>query len=102
MPINQMPTEEVELEYAETTTLVNKYKALERLKTNEDFKLLVLDGYLKENAIRLTSLLANEYTKHTGTRGHIMEELVAISTFEDHLRTIENLGAAVAADDAEE
>jgi hypothetical protein len=103
------PTENVETEFelAARESLVAKYEALEVLKDDttpagKAFKTLVLDGYLKEKAIEYTSLLATEYVKKSGIRGHIMEELVAISAFEQYLLDVEALGAPVFEDDTDE
>ena len=51
------PTDMVELETIERADLTRKWEALERLKENPDFKVVVLDGYLKEKAVEFTSLL---------------------------------------------
>lgn len=104
----QIPTENVDIqnetdfELAERGALVQKYEALERLKENEDFKTVFIDGYFKEKAIELTSLLATEYVRQNGLRGAIMEELVAISVCEDYLHTIEQLGAPIVEDEYED
>lgn len=97
--INQTPTENVDLEYADRSALVQKYEDLKSLMEDERFKRLILDGYLKEKAIEFTSLLATDYVRQSGTRGAIMEELVAISAFEGYLLAIERLGAPVEDDE---
>ncbi len=94
--------EEVELENVERTALVEKYEAYQRLKDNKDFQRLVLDGYLKDLAVDHVSMLATEHTRQSGTRGVLMERLVAISAFEDYLFMIENLGAPVPDESDEE
>ena len=87
------PTDIVELETIERAGLMKKWEALERLKDNPDFKVVVLDGYLKEKAIEFTSLLATDYIRRNNLRSTIFEQLAAISCFEEYLHTIENLGA---------
>ena len=90
MSINQ---EEVELEMAERVDLTAKYDALQRLKESDDFKVLILDGYMKDKAVDTTSLLSTEYGR--GIRSTLFEELAAISCFEGYLHMIENLGASI-------
>lgn len=101
MAITPLTTDNVELETADRTALINKYEALERLLENPDFKLVVLEGYLKEKAVDSVSLLATDYTRRHNVRGAIMEELVAISAFEEYMRMIQSLGAP-AKEEAEE
>ena len=93
--------ENVELETIERDALVQKYEALQRLKDNKDFKLVILDGYLKEKAVDGVSLLGTDYILDNNLRGKLMEELVSISRFEGYMRMIENLGAPALEDDEE-
>lgn len=94
--MNNQTTDNVEeLEVIERNALVAKYEALQSLKEDKRFQVLITDGYFKEEAIRLTSMLGTEYTRQAGVRGVLMENLVAISTLEDHFATIEALGAPV-------
>ena len=93
--------ENVELESVERAMLVQKYEALQRLKDNKDFQIVVLDGYLKEKAVDGVSLLGTDYVLDNNLRGKLIEELVAISRFEGYMRMIENLGAPAYEDDEE-
>lgn len=68
-------------------------ESLDRLKNNEDFKKVILEAYFKDKAINGVSMLATDYVKQSGTRGDIMEALVAISRLEDFFSVIDNLGA---------
>jgi hypothetical protein len=81
---------------------VTMHDALERLETNEDFKLVIKQGYFKDKAINGVSLLATDYVKKAGARGDVMEQLVAISQLEDYFATIHNLGTIPADADDEE
>lgn len=100
MAINQT-TNEVELEMTSRASIVRKYEALQRLKDNEDFRIVVLEGYLKEKAIDQVSLLGTDYVRKNNLRGILMEELVAISVFEEYMHMIENLGAPIEEDELE-
>lgn len=91
---NHMPTENVEIASAERQYWVDMKESLDRLETNEDFKRVVLEGYFKDKAINGVSLLATDYVVNGGLRTRVMESLVAISQFEDFLKTIKDLGSA--------
>lgn len=71
---------------------VNLHNALERLEQNEDFQSVIKEGYFKDKAVNGVSLLATDYVKQSGSRGDIMEQLVAISQLEDYFAMIHNLG----------
>ena len=81
---------------------VDMYSSLERLKSNDDFKRVILDGYFKDKAINGVSLLATDYVKRGGLRPEVMEQLVAISNLQDYFVTIENLGTTPELDDEPE
>ena len=67
--------------------------ALERLKKNPDFQLVILKGYFVDKAVDGVSLLANDQIIAQGNRPAVIEDLVAISSLQDHFMVIENLGA---------
>ena len=76
--------------------------ALERLKKNPDFQLVILKGYFVDKAVDGVSLLANDQTIAAGHRSAIMEDLIAISSLQDHFMVIENLGAPIPDDEDSE
>ena len=95
--INQAKTDstgksEEELMSIETQYWVDMKDALERLKGNEDFKKVILDGYFKDKAVNGVSMLAHDYVVQNGHRPQIMEALVAISQLEDYFATIDSMG----------
>ena len=88
------------LEEQELLTVENEYwvgmnNALERLKQNKDFQTVILDGYFKDKAINGVSLLAQDAIVRDGHRTAVMEDLIAISSLEDHFITIANLGTVI-------
>lgn len=86
---NSMTTEEA--------VMANHYKeqldALNRLMEDKDFKKVITEGYFKDEAIRLTGLLAHDEIRRQNLRPAIMEQLVAISNLQDYFRTITNMVA---------
>ena len=74
-------------------TRIQMLEALERLEKNKDFQLVILNGYMKDEVLRINSLLANPTIKTQGKRPDVMEMLVAISTFGEYMNTIKAMGA---------
>lgn len=68
------------------------WASLQRLRENQDFKRLILEGYFKDKAVNGVSLLAQDGIVQGGHRSAVMEDLIAISSLEDYFVTIENLG----------
>ena len=103
MLINQAnPTENVDgkdILTVENEYWVTMYESLERLRQNEDFKKVILDGYFKDKAVNGVSLLATDYVRQNNLRGEVMEALIAISNLEDYFGTIDNLGTIPAEDE---
>ena len=94
--INQLTENVEELERAEKVVATEKYNALhllldENTEAGKAFKILVLDGYLKDKAVEYTSLLAEPSMK--SHRGDIFESIVAVSHLEQYLKMIDILGA---------
>ncbi|WAK44644.1 hypothetical protein vBAmePPT11V19_00018 [Alteromonas phage vB_AmeP_PT11-V19] len=88
---NQEQTQDqTELETTDTTYDYEMGEALARLKDNEDFKLLILDGYCGKKALDSVSMLAEPSTKMQGQRPDVMEDLVAISNFNFFLICVES------------
>ena len=80
------------LETSDNSYAVMMYEALSRLHDNPDFQKVILEGYFKDEPIRITSLLATDYVRREGVRPVLMEKLVAISSLEDYFQTIIQLG----------
>ena len=98
----QQPTEEVDLEAVENEYWANKAEKLCRLMNeSEDFKDVILEGYLKDRAVDQTSLLATDYVKQSGTRSYVMENLVAISGLENWMRMVIDKGTMPIDEDEE-
>lgn len=81
--------ENVELETTEIEHFIDMGQALDRLRNNEDFKKVILDGYIKYKAADSVSLLALPAIKKRGERGDIMEDLVAISNLQFYFMFID-------------
>lgn len=90
------------LETTDNSYAVTMYEALRRLHDNPDFQKVILEGYFKDEPIRITSLLATDYVRREGVRPVLMEKLVAISSLEDYFQTIIQLGNVPDEDEEDE
>lgn len=84
---------------------IKLYDALERLSSNEDFKVLIEEGFMKTFALNQVGLLAHPGTVKTmdeGSRNRLQDNLLAVSVLENFLITIEILGERAKAQAQEE
>jgi len=66
---------------------------LHRLLQNPDFKDLILEGYIKDEAVRSTKLLGDPAMRaNQRAFDSTIDELKAIGLFDSHLRTVEQKG----------
>lgn len=86
------PMTEQELLQVDNTYNVQMWEAVERLRKNEDFQKVILEGYLQKRAVDGVSMLATQHVIQNGLRSQVMESLIAISHLEDYLLMIESLG----------
>lgn len=98
MAINQNPTDTVELETADNQYWVDLYESLGRLYDNDDFKRVILNGYLKDKALESVSLLGVPALKRSGERPDVIEDLVAISNLQYFFQMVKNFGSAAKED----
>lgn len=67
--------------------------ALARLFANRDFKKIVLDGFFREEAVRLVHLLADPNMQTAEKQKAILEDMRAIGAFREYLRFTETKAA---------
>lgn len=94
--------EQIELETVEAQYWFDQKEALDRLRRNPDFQLVIENGYFKDRAVEGVSLLGTEYIKQSGKRPELMEILVAISNLQQHFLMIDNLGTIPEEDEFED
>jgi len=82
--------EEVELSITEARKMVHKRDQLFKLMKNRDFKVIVEDGYLIDEAARLVSISADSNLKDV--RDDIFTAIQGISTFRQYMHTIITMG----------
>jgi len=85
-----MENEEILSVEQDTEHAVKLGEALRNLRKNNDFKVLIEEGYLKDKALASVSLLAVPQIKSKGLRPDIMEDLVSASNLQYFLEMVEN------------
>jgi hypothetical protein len=85
--------------------LIEMDKALERLESNKDFKLLIIDGYLRDEAVRLVHLKCDPGVQAPEKQASILAQINAISALVQHFRAVGQMAAmaakAIESDEAE-
>jgi hypothetical protein len=99
--VKQASESERGIESTDNTYWGELARDLEVLERTPEFKRVILEGYFKDKAVMGVSLLATDAVKQAGARSDIMENLIAISSLEDHFKTIRTMGM-YAQQDAEE
>jgi len=91
--------EQIELSLSDAKEMVARRDSVLKLKSNREFRKIILDGYFKEEAIRLTALTASpEMEKY---RAEIFMSIQAISVLQGFFQTTLQLGDVAAANIAE-
>ena len=80
--------ESLENNIKEAEKLVELGTAVDRLRTNKDFKRVVLDGYFKDEAVRLVMLKADPNMQSTQSQDSIVKQMDAIGALNGYLMTI--------------
>lgn len=83
--------QEIRVTVEEAEAAVSTYRALKRLKENEDYKLIIEKLYLNEQVLDQVSLLAHDGMRTK--RSEIIEDLVSKSNLNMFLLIIEQQGA---------
>lgn len=88
--MSQVEELEVSLEYAQG--IVAKRDMLDKLSRNREFKQLVLEGYFKDEAIRLTNLSADPHPQVAEHRDDIFLAIQGISLLRQYFQRINREG----------
>ena len=83
---------ELEVSIEEAKAVIEKKRLLEKLMSNREFKKVILDGYFKEEAIRLVGVSADPNPQLVQSRDQIQLEIQGISLLRNYLRTIMQFG----------
>lgn len=81
---------QVELSIEEAKGAIEKAERVRRLSVNADFKAIIDQGYLKDEAVRLTHLLSDPTAAEY--REFIQRDLESIGGLQRYLRNLLNFG----------
>jgi hypothetical protein len=81
---------QIEQNIKEAAEQVATGSALARLFVNRDFKKVVLEGYFREESIRLVHLLADPNMQTAEKQTAIVNEMRAVGAFREYLRMVEH------------
>lgn len=80
----------IQLTLDQAQAAIGKNEALERLRSNPDFIKVVMEGYGKEEAIRLVHAKASPALQEPEQQEKVVRDIDAIGSFFDFLRVIEH------------
>ncbi len=84
---------QIELSIDQAKEFMDKSEALKRLERNDDFKKLILEGYLEKEAVRLVGLLMDSEMQGDLEKDLINKELFGISSLRLFLRNVHLIAA---------
>lgn len=89
-----MPSElkQIELEVAEAKQEIALADALTRLNKNRDFKLLIREGFLVQQAAKAAQMLADRDMAHPAAQKGLYDRLIAVGQVSLYLDSIEHTG----------
>lgn len=100
---NSQEIQAIELSMKRGQSLVDQGNALERLKTNKDFKKVILESYFEQEAIRLVHLKADPSMQTAEKQASIIKQMDAIGAVTQYFQTVLTLAnmarKAMAADE---
>lgn len=93
--MSQDTVQQIESNINKATEIVEMYKSLIRLQNNRDFKKLIKEGYLEQEAIRLVHLKADPVYQTGERQAAIDKDISAIGGLLQFFRTVaHNAGVA--------
>lgn len=86
-PMTQDPIEALDANIKQAQKIVDVADALERLKTNRDFKKVILEGYFEQEAVRLVHLKADSNMQSDASQKSILSQMDAIGGLNQFFET---------------
>jgi hypothetical protein len=80
--------EDIELDIKEAKKLTENGKALERLRNNRDFKRVVIDGYLTDEAVRLVHLKSDANMQDANSQSSITKQIEGIGSLVNYFNVV--------------
>lgn len=85
---NTQAIQDIELNIKQAQLLVDTGNALERLRSNRDFKMIISEGYFKEEAVRLVHLKGDPSMQTVEYQESIIKQMDAISALNQYFNTV--------------
>jgi hypothetical protein len=89
---NQSDLEQIEVTIQEAEDSIAKLDALNRLRKNQDFKMLFEEGYLKEESARLVLMRAEPNVQNEQEQALLNKMIDAVGFFRQYLNKIYQFG----------
>lgn len=86
----QEKIEAIELNIHHAKAIVNRGKALQRLTADRDFKEIILDGYLNQEAVRLVHARSNPALQDAESLKLLNQGMDGIAALLQYFRTLEH------------
>ena len=80
--------EQIELNLKQAKAMVDMGRSLERLRSNRDFKAVIMEGYFKEEAIRLVHLKSSASMQDADSQASIIRDMDAIGALNQYFNTL--------------
>lgn len=85
---NAQAIKEIELNIEQARTLVEFGNAMERLRNNRDFKLVIGEGYFEKEAIRLVHLKADPAMQTPANQESILKQMDAVGSLNQYFHLV--------------
>jgi len=86
----QEQIEAIELNIQQAKAMVNRGKALQRLSADRDFKEVIIDGYLNQEAVRLVHARSNPDLQDEASIKLLTQGMDGIAALLQYFRTMEH------------
>ena len=86
--MSELDIPSIERDIAKYKGHIKLLDALNRLEKNADYKLLIGNGYLKEEILRLVSLRTSPEAQSEISQRNLIRDIDAVSSFGDYIRHI--------------
>lgn len=84
---------QVQASIARAREHLDHYNALERLRKNKDFQLIIEKGYLVQEAVRLVHLKASEHMASPDKQASVIKQIDGIGCLSSYFSTINFLAS---------
>lgn len=86
--MNEQDIQDLEISNEQAQEMVDLGRAIERLRQNSDFKRVVLEGYFREEAVRLVHLKADPNMASAERQTMLERDIRGIGCFHQYLNNV--------------